>query len=112
VPTWTTFIRSSRGRGKGVALSTTATALGDVNMARLDYSALQLAFRRHLDITPTHYLRQVRLERAHRDLQRADPATGVTVTMIAHRWGLPHLGRFSTDYRRIYGLSPSRTLRT
>ena len=74
--------------------------------------ALQLAFRRHLDTTPTNYLRTVRLERAHRDLQHADPTTGITVTMIAHRWGFPHLGRFSTDYRSIYGTTPSRTLRT
>jgi AraC-like DNA-binding protein len=74
--------------------------------------ALQLAFRRYLDTTPTNYIRKVRLERAHRDLQHADPTTGVTVTMIANQWGFPHLGRFSTDYRRIYGTSPSHTLRT
>ncbi|XTZ14441.1 hypothetical protein ACQSSU_23545 [Micromonospora echinospora] len=36
---------------------------------------------------PDAYVRQVRLERAHRDLQAADPTTGVTVTMIATRWG-------------------------
>ncbi|WP_433389515.1 AraC family transcriptional regulator [Micromonospora sp. KLBMP9576] len=74
--------------------------------------ALQLAFRRHRGTTPTRYVRQVRLERAHRDLQAADPATGVTVTLIARRWGFTHLGRFSTDYRAAYGCSPSHTLRT
>ncbi|MBG6102078.1 AraC-like DNA-binding protein [Micromonospora vinacea] len=74
--------------------------------------ALQLAFRRHHDTTPMQYVRRVRLERAHRDLQAADPATGVTVTMIARRWGFTHLGRFSTDYRAAYGSSPSHTLRT
>ncbi|MEH0972290.1 helix-turn-helix transcriptional regulator [Micromonospora sp. CPCC 205546] len=74
--------------------------------------ALQLAFRRHHDTTPMRYVRQVRLERAHRDLQAADPTTGVTVTMIATRWGFTHLGRFSTDYRVVYRSSPSHTLRT
>ncbi|MEV0877875.1 helix-turn-helix transcriptional regulator [Micromonospora echinofusca] len=74
--------------------------------------ALQLAFRRHHGTTPMRYVRQVRLERAHRDLQAADPTTGVTVTMIAQRWGFTHLGRFSTDYRAAYGCGPSRTLRT
>ncbi|MGQ5265259.1 AraC family transcriptional regulator [Micromonospora sp. ZYX-F-536] len=73
---------------------------------------LQLAFRRHRDTTPMQYVRQVRLERAHRDLQAADPGTGVTVTMIAKRWGFTHLGRFGTDYRAAYGSSPSHTLRT
>ncbi|GID94274.1 AraC family transcriptional regulator [Amorphoplanes digitatis] len=74
--------------------------------------ALQLAFRRHRDTTPTQYARTVRMERAHRDLQASDPTTGVTVAMIANRWGFTHLGRFSTDYRAAYGTSPSRTLRT
>ncbi|MGC4792182.1 helix-turn-helix transcriptional regulator [Micromonospora sp. DT178] len=66
----------------------------------------------HHDTTPMRYVRQIRLERAHRDLQAADPSTGVTVTMIARRWGFTHLGRFSTDYRAAYGSSPSHTLRT
>jgi AraC-like DNA-binding protein len=74
--------------------------------------ALQVAFRRYRDTTPSQYARQVRLERAHRDLQAADPTTGVTVTMIATRWGFAHLGRFSTDYRAVYGTTPSHTLRT
>ncbi|MGC4868699.1 AraC family transcriptional regulator [Micromonospora sp. DT53] len=74
--------------------------------------ALQLAFRRHHDTTPMRYLRQVRLQRAHRDLQAADPTAGTTVTTIAGRWGFTHPGRFSTDYRATYGCSPSHTLRT
>ncbi|MEU7908844.1 AraC family transcriptional regulator [Actinoplanes sp. NPDC049118] len=74
--------------------------------------ALQLAFRRHRDTTPTQYARRVRMERAHRDLQASDPTTGATVAMIATRWGFTHLGRFSTDYRAVYGTSPSHTLRT
>jgi tetratricopeptide (TPR) repeat protein len=30
---------------------------------------------------------------------------------IALRWGFPHFGRFSTEYRRRYGETPSRTLK-
>ncbi|MFY0409833.1 hypothetical protein, partial [Solicola sp. PLA-1-18] len=41
--------------------------------------ALQHGFRRHLDTTPTGYLGRVRLERAHEELQRADPTRGDTV---------------------------------
>jgi AraC-like DNA-binding protein len=74
--------------------------------------ALQAGFRRHRDTTPLRYARTVRLERAHHDLQAADPTTGVTVAMIATRWGFTHPGRFSTDYRAAYGVSPSHTLRT
>jgi AraC-like DNA-binding protein len=73
--------------------------------------ALQYGFRRHLDTTPTRYLRRVRLERAHRDLQAGDPTRGNTVAAIAARWGYAHPGRFSVDYRHAYGCSPNETLR-
>ena len=43
------------------------------------------------------YLRRVRLDRAHRDLQAANPAVD-TVTAIAVRWGFTHAGRFSVAY--------------
>ncbi|MGZ4548011.1 MAG: helix-turn-helix transcriptional regulator [Blastococcus sp.] len=72
--------------------------------------ALQQAFRRHHDTTPTGYLRNVRLERAHRELQAADPTRGATVAAVAARWGFPHPGRFAVLYRRTYGRSPRQTL--
>ncbi|MFK3983292.1 helix-turn-helix transcriptional regulator [Micromonospora sp. NPDC050397] len=74
--------------------------------------ALQEAFRRQLDTTPMGYLRRVRLERAHRDLQDAEATTGATVASVARRWGFTNPGRFSVDYRKAYGQHPSRTLRS
>ncbi len=71
--------------------------------------ALQEAFRRHLDTTPTGYLRRVRLERAHRELHAADPTRGDSVADIAARWGF-HPGRFAAAYRKTYGRSPRQTL--
>lgn len=71
---------------------------------------LQAGFRRHRDTTPLDYLRQVRLERAHRDLLAADRSRGDTVGAIARRWGFAAPGRFAAEYRRAYGRSPSRTL--
>jgi AraC-like DNA-binding protein len=71
---------------------------------------LQAAFRRHLDITPLGYLRQVRLHGAHLDLRSADPKLGDTVAGIATAWGFTHLGRFAAAYRERYGNSPRVTL--
>ncbi|PWW20885.1 AraC-like DNA-binding protein [Geodermatophilus normandii] len=73
--------------------------------------AVQLAFRRHLDTTPTAYLRQVRLAQAHRQLREATPGDGVTVTAVAARWGFTP-SRFTAHYRAAYGVTPSSTLRT
>jgi AraC-like DNA-binding protein len=49
--------------------------------------ALQLAFRRHLDTTPTAYLRRVRLDGAHRELLAAARGDGLSVTEVAYRSG-------------------------
>ncbi|UNZ17378.1 AraC family transcriptional regulator [Streptomyces sp. 891-h] len=79
--------------------------------ARTSPRALQHAFARHCETTPTGYLRRVRLEGAHRDLQAADPTSGVTVSAVAARWGFAKAGRFASQYREQFGMSPSRTLR-
>ncbi len=72
--------------------------------------ALQEAFRRHRGTTPMAYLRETRLERAHRELQAADPTRGATVTAIAARWGFPHRGRFAEAYQQAFGRLPQQTL--
>jgi AraC-like DNA-binding protein len=74
--------------------------------------ALQYAFPRHYGTTITGYVRRVRLEQAHRQLQAADPTTGTTVAEIARRWGWASPANFATAYRKQYGLPPSHTLRT
>ncbi|GAA4914492.1 AraC-like DNA-binding protein [Actinomycetospora succinea] len=79
--------------------------------ARIGARGLQHAFARHRDTTPLGYLRRVRLDRAHRELRGADPSAGDTVAAIATRWGFAHGGRFSAEYRHVYGCSPSETLR-
>ena len=79
--------------------------------AGLGARGLQLAFRRPHDTPPLEYLRRVRLDRAHRDLQASTPSDA-TVGGIADRWGFPHHGNFSALYLRTYGCSPSITLRS
>lgn len=79
--------------------------------AHVTIRAVQLAFRRHLDTTPTDYLRRVRLEHARDDLIAADPAAQ-TVTAVAFRWGFHSSSRFAMMYRGAYGVTPSQTLQT
>jgi len=78
--------------------------------ANVTVRTLQLAFRRHLDTTPMAYLRRVRLDQAHHDLGRGDPAT-TTVGAIAARWGFANHSRFTAYYHAAYGRPPSSTLR-
>jgi len=79
--------------------------------AHVTIRAVQLAFRRHLDTTPSAYLRRVRLDCAHQELHAANPGDGVTVTDIATRWGFASPSRFAASYRATYGVLPSHTLR-
>ncbi|WP_378144414.1 AraC family transcriptional regulator [Cnuibacter sp. UC19_7] len=71
--------------------------------------ALQLAFQQHLHTTPMRYLRQVRLDRARRELRRGDEGDGVGE--VARRAGFGHTGRFAAEYAVRFGESPSETLR-
>jgi AraC-like DNA-binding protein len=78
--------------------------------AHVTARAVQLAFRRQLGITPTQYLRRVRLDLAHQDLLNADPAL-TTITAVSARWGFASSSRFAAYYRQVYGVPPSETLR-
>lgn len=74
--------------------------------------SLQLAFTEHLGMSPTNYLRRVRLARAHADLTGAVPGDGRSVADIAFSWGFGHVPRFAAAYRDRYGRPPSETLRS
>lgn len=87
--------------------------IGTAEIARAAHvtpRAIQLAFRRHLDTTPTAYLRRVRLQHAHQQLLDGTP-DGLTVTDVALRWGFATPSRFARQYRIAYGRTPSATLR-
>ena len=70
---------------------------------------VEIAFREVWAQTPQQALAEIRLAAARRLLVEAP--SGESVTDIAFRCGLSHLGRFSVQYRDRYGESPSRTLR-
>jgi AraC-like DNA-binding protein len=72
--------------------------------------ALQSGFSLHRDSTPIGYLRQVRLERARRDLQQGSRALGDRVGEISRRWGFATPSHFATVYASQYGESPHATL--
>jgi transcriptional regulator GlxA family with amidase domain len=56
------------------------------------------------------YLRRLRLHHVHAELAANSP-NSLTVTTVAGRWGFVHLGRFASQYRQLFGETPSETLR-
>ena len=96
------FIQENAARDIGI---------GDIAAAVfLTPRTVQYMFRRHLDTTPTAYLRDVRLTRARHDLIAGYRGL-TTVAETAARWGFAHTGRFAVLYRNTYGESPHETLR-
>lgn len=78
------------------------------SLSGISERSLQRDFRQHLGATPRQYLERVRIARVRADLESASAST---VAEIAHRHGFGHLSRFAAAYRRVYGESPSETLR-
>jgi AraC-like DNA-binding protein len=70
---------------------------------------LRKAFYKIHGLPPCRYLRMLRLSQASRALLSADSKL-VTVTEIAACFGFVELGRFSVEYRKVFGESPSQTL--
>jgi AraC-like DNA-binding protein len=64
-------------------------------------------FRDFEGVTPFGYAKKLRFERVRCALLDGGE---ITVTEVASRWGFEHLGRFSMEYRRRFGESPSATL--
>jgi transcriptional regulator GlxA family with amidase domain len=70
---------------------------------------LQYAFRDLYGVSPIRYFRLRRLHEAHRSLRSALPGRSA-VKRAALGAGLTDLGRFSVEYRELFGQSPSATL--
>lgn len=71
---------------------------------------LRLHCADHLGMSPHRYLWLRRMNLARRALRLAE-GSGRTVTEIANDHGFGELGRFAVSYRRLFGESPSATLR-
>jgi len=81
-----------------------------VSIAELARSAgvssrtLQSAFRRFRGVTPAAFVRQVRMQTAHEMLK----STPMNIGEVALRIGYSTPANFSRDYRRHFGVPPSR----
>lgn len=79
------------------------------NVAGVSVPYLFSMFRKWKGITPMNYISNIRYERVHNALKKADD--GTLVSDIAMEWGFYQLGRFSKEYKKRYGENPSMTLR-
>lgn len=77
---------------------------------KISDKTLESSFKSLFGITPKRFIKFLHLNHAHEDLQLSDPKV-VNVSDIAIKWGFEHFGRFSSDYKSLFGVHPSITLK-
>jgi len=92
-------------RNRPVAIPELCTQL------RVSRRTLQYCFQEIYGMTPVAYLKAIRLNGVRRDLLGALGDEMRSVQDIAAKWGFWHLSQFSADYRKLFNVSPSGTLR-
>ncbi len=70
---------------------------------------LESSFKSLLGITPKRFMRLLKLNKAHEDLQLADVQT-TNVSDVAMKWGFSHFGRFAKNYKALFRVLPLETL--
>jgi AraC-like DNA-binding protein len=94
--------RFAQAGGTPVSLADLCAATG------VGKTGLYQAFERFCGESPVAYFHKRRLTKARSKLLNSEPHRGA-VTRAALDVGLTELGRFSRDYRRLFGESPSIT---
>jgi AraC-like DNA-binding protein len=79
------------------------------NRLKVSRRSLHRAFNETLGVGPVTFLRRKRLCSIHTALRQGDPRV-TTIAEVAMQYGFVNLGRFSGDYRTMFGEYPSQTL--
>ena len=83
------------------------TLAGLASACAMPERTLLRQFQRFVGVPPLGYLRRLRLNVAKSELASAH--NDDAISDIAIRCGFSHLGRFATEYRRLFGETPSAT---
>lgn len=81
-----------------------------LHVAGVPERTLYHSFRKYRGVSPAIWLKCQRLRQARLDLLRG-VELGLTVTEVAHRYQMPHVGRFARAYFQEFGEFPSDTLK-
>lgn len=77
---------------------------------KVSEKTIESSFKSLFGITPKHFVMLLKLNHAHEDLQQACSQT-TNVSDIAMKWEFSHFGRFASDYKSLFGVHPSITLK-
>lgn len=72
---------------------------------------LEKCFVKRFSVTPKKYIKCLRLAEVHKGLKTFDTQEFDSIIELAGIHGFWHMGQFAADYRRIYGILPSETIK-
>lgn len=85
------------------------TVEGMIEASGVSARTMFSAFKKYRGKSPMSHVRHLRLQQVRRDLMDAEP--GTRVTDILTKRGITQFGRFAVIYKKIYGESPSQTIK-
>jgi AraC-like DNA-binding protein len=74
------------------------------------WRTINRGFRERFGVTPKQYILATRMSSVRKEILASPPQR--RITDIANNWGFWHLGRFSTEYKKLFGELPSATARS
>ena len=80
------------------------------SMYNLSERTLRLSFKKLFGLSPKQYHKYYALGKVHHAFLKGDISSD-TVERIAYDHGFCHMGRLSSDYKSMFGNTPSTTLR-
>ncbi len=87
----------------------------NISIEDLEYASginrktLNKSFKKELNMSALSYIKFYRLKKIHDEL--TDLRDHQKVTDVAVKWGITHLGRMATEYRNLFGETPSETVK-
>lgn len=75
--------------------------------AHCSVRTLHYAFSHSIGISPTNYIRNIRLNRIHGEIAHAPAAERSSVAALAKKYRFSHRGNLSRRYRELFGRLPS-----
>jgi AraC-like DNA-binding protein len=95
------FMRDNLCRG--------ATVADVASYVGLSVRALQAAFQRYHNVTPSQVLRNLRLDAVKAALEHADDSNTITAILLDH--GISSTGHFAAQFRKRFGVAPRDVMR-
>lgn len=93
-----------------------ATSLDELSLHKfcqangINERTLQRAFLNRYGVSPSYYVRALRLNAVHKEILRSDPVA-TRVSDVASNHGFSHMSQFAKDYRCHFGELPSETMK-